>query len=79
MKEGKCRCRAAKRHRDCAYCGMGYSDHICGVCKQAGIDGPVIPGTARVVCKLHKKPDYISKYRLEKVHKIMSTQGVSIT
>ena len=37
--------RPASRHRHCAYCGMGYSAGICGACKEAGIDGPVIPGT----------------------------------
>lgn len=53
----KCLCRPPKRHRDCAYCGIGYIDgaHMCGVCKEAGIDGPTIRGTGRVVCKLHKK------------------------
>lgn len=35
----------AKTHRDCAYCGTGLGQSICGVCKQAGIDGPVIRGT----------------------------------
>jgi len=51
----KCRCRPAKSHRDCAYCGYGMSEQICGVCKENGIDGPVIRGTSRVVCKIHKK------------------------
>jgi len=79
MKEKKCRCRGPKKHRDCAYCGIGYSDHICGVCREAGIDGPVIPGTGRVVCKLHKKSDPITKFRLEILHKMISTEGVSVT
>ena len=51
-----CLCREPRRHRDCAYCGMGYIDgaHVCGVCHGAGIDGPVIRGTGRVVCRKHK-------------------------
>ena len=38
----------AKSHRDCAYCGVGYLDgvSICGRCKEEGIDGPTIRGTA---------------------------------
>jgi len=51
----KCKCRKAKRHDDCAYCGSGSSEKICGICKEAGIDGHVIRGTSRVVCKIHKK------------------------
>jgi|GEM_PF-7004283 len=78
MKEQKCKCRPAKRHKDCAYCGIGYNDHICGVCKQAGIDGPVIRGTSRVVCKDHKMPDPINRYRLERFHKIMTSESVKI-
>lgn len=51
-----CRCRVAKTHRDCSYCGIGYMpDYVCGVCKQAGIDGKTIPGTSGVTCKLHRK------------------------
>lgn len=50
----KCLCREPKRHRDCMFCGIGFSDRICGVCHEAGIDGKCIPGTARVVCRLHK-------------------------
>lgn len=56
VEKEKCRCRKAKRHRDCAYCGYGGPcTHICGICKLAGIDGPVIRGTERRICKLHKK------------------------
>ena len=36
--------RGARRHPDCSYCGRGYG-RICGVCRGAGIDGPVIRGT----------------------------------
>lgn len=51
-----CRCRSAKRHRDCAYCGIGWDDgRICGLCKQNGIDGKVIPGTSAVTCAAHKQ------------------------
>jgi hypothetical protein len=52
----KCRCRPARGHRDCAYCGLGwYRDGwVCGLCSENGIDGKVIPGTSRVVCRLHK-------------------------
>jgi hypothetical protein len=51
-----CLCRTARTHRDCAYCGCGGPcTHICGVCKQAGIDGPVIRGTSRVVCAEHRR------------------------
>jgi hypothetical protein len=50
-----CRCRPARRHRDCAYCGVGWADGaVCGVCKAAGIDGKTIPGTAAVACAAHK-------------------------
>ena len=38
--------RPAKSHRDCYYCGCGYSDLVCGRCKENGIDGRTIPGTA---------------------------------
>ena len=77
--KSECKCRPAKRHRDCAYCGQSwYSGCICGVCKQAGIDGPVIRGTSRVICKLHKKPDQITKFRLDVAYKIMSTKSVSL-
>ena len=58
MKKTKksCRCSEPRTHRDCAYCGVGWADGaICGVCREAGIDGPVIRGTSRVVCFLHKK------------------------
>lgn len=53
-----CKCREPKRHCDCAYCGVGYIDgaHICGKCKESGIDGPIIRGTGRVKCALHKYP-----------------------
>jgi len=55
-KEKQCLCRAPKRHTNCAYCGCGGDGiHICGVCKEHGIDGPIIRGTGRVVCSLHKK------------------------
>ena len=55
QKNPVCRCREPKRHRDCLYCGFGGPcTHVCGVCKEQGIDGPVIPGTSRQVCKLHK-------------------------
>jgi hypothetical protein len=78
MKE-KCRCRPPKSHRDCAYCGIGGdANHICGVCREGGIDGPVIRGTSRVICKHHAKPDPITKYRFERVHKIMNSDGVRI-
>lgn len=52
----KCGCREPKPHRDCAYCGCGGpATHICGVCRDGGIDGPVIKGTSRRVCAIHKK------------------------
>lgn len=48
-----------KVNRDCAYCGYGGScTHICGVCKENGIDGRVIKGTERRRCKLHLKVKY---------------------
>lgn len=50
-----CTCRTPKRHRDCLYCGNGGpATHVCGVCKEQGIDGPVIRGTERHYCKQHK-------------------------
>ena len=57
MAKEKCRCRPPRRHKDCAYCGCGYIDgmSMCGVCKEAGIDGPTIRGTGRVVCSKHKR------------------------
>lgn len=56
IKKDVCRCRPAKTHRDCLYCGYsGPATHVCGVCKEQGIDGPTILGTSRVVCNLHKK------------------------
>lgn len=56
MTKPSCGCRDAKRHRDCAYCGCGGPcTHICGQCKEGGIDGPVIRGTERRTCKEHKK------------------------
>lgn len=37
----------AKRHNNCAYCGMGGNGiAVCGSCAEQGIDGPVIKGTA---------------------------------
>ena len=52
----KCRCREPQPHRDCAYCGCGGPcTHICGLCKEGGIDGHVIRGTNRIVCEIHKK------------------------
>jgi hypothetical protein len=53
----RCTCRAPKRHRDCSYCGVTahMPDYVCGVCKEAGIDGKTIPGTARRTCAMHKK------------------------
>ncbi len=51
-----CGCRAAKMHRDCAYCGWGWADgKICGSCRDRGIDGKVIAGTAARSCAAHKK------------------------
>jgi len=51
----RCTCRKPKRHHGCAYCGYHwYGWEICGVCREAGIDGNVIRGTSRVVCRLHK-------------------------
>ena len=51
-----CRCRAPRRHRDCMYCGSGWAGEvICGICKENGIDGKLIPGTGRVCCASHKK------------------------
>jgi hypothetical protein len=52
----KCGCREPKAHKDCAYCGFGGPcTHICGCCKEGGIDGPVIRGTERRTCAKHKK------------------------
>lgn len=49
-----CRCRSPKTHRDCLYCGVTSFGGVCGVCKEAGIDGPTIRGTGRVICSAHK-------------------------
>lgn len=52
-----CTCRPPRRDRACAYCGVGYDDgRVCGVCREAGMDGRLLPGTGRRVCRLHK-PD----------------------
>jgi len=53
-KNDKCLCREPKTHRDCSYCGWFASGMVCGVCKEAGIDGPVIRGTERRVCRKHR-------------------------
>jgi hypothetical protein len=56
-KIAKCTCREPKTHRDCTYCGVGVAlpeGGVCGMCHENDIDGPVIRGTKRVVCKLHK-------------------------
>lgn len=38
--------RSPKSHRDCAYCGCGLAGiSVCGICRENGIDGPVIRGT----------------------------------
>ena len=38
--------KPATRHARCAYCGTGGDAwHICGACREAGIDGPLIRGT----------------------------------
>lgn len=51
----KCRCREPKCSSRCMYCGSMYvGEWVCGQCHEAGIDGKVIPGTARVVCEQHK-------------------------
>jgi len=76
--KNKCRCREPKTHRDCAYCGMGYSDHICGVCKEAGIDGPVIRGTSRVICTKHRKVGPVTKSQVEKIYETMSAQAINL-
>ncbi len=56
IKTTKCTCRPPKRHNDCQYCGVGWwGEVVCGVCREQGIDGRLIPGTGRRVCKLHKK------------------------
>jgi hypothetical protein len=55
MKEKKCLCREPKRDPYCQYCGHLYAGElVCGVCHEAGIDGKVIKGTERRICKLHK-------------------------
>lgn len=56
VQKKKCRCRPPKRHHDCMFCGMGGwgGEVICGVCKENGIDGPVIRGTSRFKCKACK-------------------------
>jgi len=52
----ECGCRLPKQHRDCAYCGYGGpATHICGSCKEGGIDGRVIRGTSGRRCQKHKK------------------------
>jgi hypothetical protein len=53
--EKKCGCRKPKTHRDCMYCGSGYiGEYVCGVCREAGIDGAVIRGTERRMCAAHR-------------------------
>jgi hypothetical protein len=64
--EKKCRCRKPKRHRDCMYCGSGYiGEYVCGVCREAGIDGRVIRGTERRMCKKHKA-EYLARVERER-------------
>jgi len=50
-----CSCTPAKTHSHCGYCGHFYPEGICGVCKEAGIDGPTIRGTSARRCFLHQK------------------------
>lgn len=51
----KCGCHKPTTHPDCSYCGSAWAGEVvCGVCREAGIDGKVIRGTARRVCKGHK-------------------------
>lgn len=51
----RCTCRPPKRHADCAYCGYGGPcTHVCGDCRENGIDGPVIRGTERRTCASHR-------------------------
>lgn len=65
MANTTCGCRPPKKHIDCAYCGIGGPcTHICGVCKEAGIDGQVIRGTERRVCQLHKRDNKTTMYAL---------------
>ena len=45
-----CRCRPAKGHDDCFYCGNGWEPNLCGECAEMGIDGKTIAGTAAVTC-----------------------------
>lgn len=55
-KKLKCGCRPPKRSPYCAYCGTRYAgEACCGVCKEQGVDMPVIRGTSRRVCLKHKK------------------------
>ena len=51
----RCLCRGPKKHEDCCSCGRGWEPNICGVCKEAGIDGKVIRGTERRICKKHQE------------------------
>lgn len=52
-----CACRKPSRHRDCSYCGTTalQPGRVCGVCREAGINGKLIPGTGRQVCRDHKQ------------------------
>ena len=54
-----CKCKEPKTHRNCAYCGTQHpwngDEHVCGVCREDGIDGKLIRGTGRMVCKEHKE------------------------
>jgi hypothetical protein len=55
MEKPKCRCREPRSHAGCSYCGHQYiGEVVCGICRENGIDGKLIPGTGRVVCKEHK-------------------------
>lgn len=57
----QCGCRSPKSHRDCMYCGNGWAGEVvCGVCKEQGIDGKVIRGTERRVCKAHKQSEKVA-------------------
>ena len=40
MMDKKFLCKERNEHKDCAYCGYGGPcTHICGICKENGIDG----------------------------------------
>jgi hypothetical protein len=90
LREDDCSCREPRRHEDCTSCGYGCDgNHICGLCMDAGIDGPVIRGTERRTCRSHREhqdsakrstmPDASSHQHATNLDGILTGSGPDLT